>query len=75
MRQLKVYTGLTFREIEDRAGTLGELPKSTLSDALKSKSLPKPRVLRHFLRACGLTEEHIAVWENAHLAVALAGTF
>lgn len=73
MRQLKEYTGLTYREIEERAGTLGELPKSTLSDALKSKSLPKPRVLRHFLRACGLTDEHIAEWEATRLQVALAG--
>lgn len=73
MRQLKAYTGLTLREIENRAGTWSVLPKSTLSDTLKSKSLPKPRVLRPFLRACGLTDEQIAVWETTRLDIAMQG--
>jgi hypothetical protein len=71
MRQLKAYTGLTLRSAEDSAGKLGELPKSTLHDALKSKSLPKPLLLRRFLESCQLTDEQIAVWEAAHRRIAM----
>jgi len=71
MRQLKAYTGMTLRGAEGRAGHHGELPKSTLSDALRKKSLPKPLLLRHFLQACGLTDDQIAVWESARRRIAV----
>ncbi len=71
MRQLKAYTGQTLRGAQGSAGKLGELPKSTLHDALKSKSLPKPLLLRRFLESCGLTCEQIAVWQDTHSRIAM----
>ena len=71
MRQLRAYVGLTLREISERTGTHGELPRSTLSDALKAKSLPNPTLLRRFLQACGLTDDQVAVWEATRRRIAM----
>ncbi|MGW4897298.1 XRE family transcriptional regulator [Kitasatospora sp. NPDC004240] len=53
MRELKDHSGLTFRQIEDRAAANGEvLARSTLADTLRRPGLPKPEVLAAFVRAC-----------------------
>ncbi|MEW2579327.1 DUF2690 domain-containing protein [Streptomyces syringium] len=59
MRQLKARSGLTFRQLEERAAARGDvLARSTLADALRHDALPRVETLTAFLRACG--EEHDA---------------
>ncbi|MFI2511251.1 hypothetical protein [Streptomyces sp. NPDC018972] len=54
MQQLKERSGLTYRELEERAARNGDMPaRSTLADVLRRTSLPRPDVLAAFVRACG----------------------
>ncbi|WP_338930838.1 helix-turn-helix domain-containing protein [Streptomyces netropsis] len=64
MRRLKDRSGLTYRELEQRAQDRGEiLARSTLSDVLQGHSLPRPELLVAFLHACGVDDEReIAAW-------------
>lgn len=64
MRRVKDRSGLTYRELEQRAQDRGEiLARSTLSDVLRHQSLPRPDMLVAFLHACGVDDEReIAAW-------------
>ncbi|MEU1674673.1 XRE family transcriptional regulator [Streptomyces roseifaciens] len=64
MRRLKERSGLTYRELEQRAQDRGEaLPRSTLSDVLQRQSLPRPELLVAFLHVCGVEDEReIEAW-------------
>ncbi|MFI1676931.1 RICIN domain-containing protein [Streptomyces sp. NPDC020607] len=54
MRQLKTRSGLTYRELEERAARRGDvLARSTLADVLRRTSLPRPEVVAAFVHACG----------------------
>ncbi|MFG3001778.1 RICIN domain-containing protein [Streptomyces sp. NPDC048340] len=54
VRQLRERSGLTYRDLEQRADHVGEvLPRSTLATALSRDALPRPELLRAFLIACG----------------------
>lgn len=54
MRQLKKRSGLTYRELEERAARRGDvLARSTLADVLRRTSLPRPEVVAAFVHACG----------------------
>ncbi|MFE7571786.1 helix-turn-helix domain-containing protein [Streptomyces sp. NPDC057539] len=65
MRQLKERSGLTYRQLEDRAAEFGEvLARSTLADVLGGKTLPRPELLAAFVRACG-DGDRVAVWLQA----------
>ncbi|MFV8131157.1 XRE family transcriptional regulator [Streptomyces syringium] len=72
MRQLKARSGLTFRQLEERAAARGEvLARSTLADALRHDALPRVETLTAFLRACG--EEHDAgAWLEARKRLSVA---
>ncbi len=62
MKQLKELSGLTYRELEERAARNGEvLARSTLADVLRRTGLPRPEVLAAFVRACG-DGERVDVW-------------
>ncbi|MET9481017.1 XRE family transcriptional regulator [Streptomyces sp. NPDC006638] len=62
MRQLKERSGLTYRELEERAARGGDvLARSTLADVMRRTSLPRPEVLAAFVRACG-DGDRIDVW-------------
>ncbi|MGE6737929.1 helix-turn-helix domain-containing protein, partial [Streptomyces sp. NPDC059900] len=62
MRTLKERSGLTYRELEERAARAGDvLARSTLADVLRRTSLPRPDVLAAFVRACGQGQE-VAAW-------------
>ncbi|MEV5982592.1 XRE family transcriptional regulator [Streptomyces sp. NPDC052114] len=62
MRRLKERSGLTYRELEERAARRGDvLARSTLADVLRRTSLPRPDVLATFVRACG-DGERVDVW-------------
>ncbi|MFD0568239.1 helix-turn-helix domain-containing protein [Kitasatospora gansuensis] len=51
MRQLKDETGLTYRQLEERATEQGMvLARSTLADVLNGRSLPRPELLSAFVR-------------------------
>ncbi|WP_424888928.1 helix-turn-helix domain-containing protein [Streptomyces sp. XH2] len=67
MRRLKERSGLTYRELEQRAQARGEvLPRSTLSDVLQGRSLPRPELLVAFLHVCGVEDEReIGAWLEA----------
>ncbi|MFE7560111.1 RICIN domain-containing protein [Kitasatospora sp. NPDC057500] len=54
LRGLKERSGLSFRQLEERAAERGEvLPRSTVADLLRRDALPRPEVLLAFLHACG----------------------
>ncbi|MEV0637374.1 XRE family transcriptional regulator [Streptomyces sp. NPDC050619] len=62
MQRLKERSGLTYRELEERAARSGDvLARSTLADVLRRTSLPRPEVLAAFVRACG-DGERVDVW-------------
>lgn len=70
MRQLKQQSGLTYRQLEERATGRGEvLARSTLADALRSDSLPHAETLAVFLRACG-EDRYLKVWLEARDRIA-----
>ncbi|WP_326691040.1 helix-turn-helix domain-containing protein [Streptomyces sp. NBC_01795] len=70
LRQLKGESGLTLRQLEERATAVGDyLPRSTLSHMLSGRRLPRPELLAAFVRACG-NEKDLAVWLSTREAVA-----
>ncbi|MFE6621429.1 helix-turn-helix domain-containing protein [Streptomyces sp. NPDC008086] len=65
LRELKDRSGLTYRQLEERAAKQGEvLPRSTLADVLRGRTLPRPELLAAFVRACG-DGERSAQWLTA----------
>lgn len=64
MRDLQDWSGLSLRELEGRASR-GELPKSTLGDALNRKSLPRLKLLTAFTSAAGLPTAERIGWDMA----------
>ncbi|MGW3951224.1 XRE family transcriptional regulator [Streptomyces sp. NPDC004752] len=73
MRRLKELSGLTYRELEERAAKNGDLlARSTLSDMLRRTSLPRPDVLAAFVHACG-DGQRVGAWLEARDRIA-AGT-
>jgi methionine synthase II (cobalamin-independent) len=64
LRLLKVWAGdPSFERLSRRSG----VPRSTLADALSTRSarLPRLEVVRKFVRACGLDDEGAGRWERA----------
>ncbi|MGW6461075.1 RICIN domain-containing protein [Streptomyces sp. NPDC055078] len=76
LKQLKQRSGLTYRQLEQRAAARGEtLPRSTLANVLSSKAKLRPELLTAFVRACGEDEraaEWLAAWEALTAREALA---
>ncbi|MFJ1597865.1 XRE family transcriptional regulator [Streptomyces sp. NPDC088261] len=72
MRRLKELSGLTYRELEERAASRGDvLARSTIADVLRRTSLPRPEVLAAFVRACG-DGERLDAWLATREKVAAA---
>jgi hypothetical protein len=70
MQQLKELSGLTYRELEERAAQSGDLlARSTLSDILRRTSVPRPDVLAAFVRACG-DGQRVGAWLDARDRIA-----
>ncbi|MFD7685379.1 helix-turn-helix domain-containing protein [Streptomyces sp. NPDC059781] len=58
LRELKEHSGLTFRQLEQRAAERDEvLARSTLADALRRDALPRAEVVAALVRACGAGED------------------
>ncbi|MFF5218365.1 helix-turn-helix domain-containing protein [Micromonospora sp. NPDC000442] len=65
LRRLKDRSGLTYRQLEQRAATAGDvLARSTAADVLRRSTLPRPEVLAAFVRACG-AEDQLEAWLRA----------
>lgn len=64
MRALRSWAALTYRQVEARAATNGEvLPYSTLATALRRDTLPRRELLGVFVRSCGGDAENVARWQ------------
>ncbi|MER6917236.1 helix-turn-helix domain-containing protein [Streptomyces sp. NPDC000594] len=71
LRQLKDRSGLTYRQLEEKAAQSGDvLPRSTIADVLRGKHPPRAPLLVAFLRACG-EERWVAEWLAARDAMVL----
>ncbi|WP_329564582.1 helix-turn-helix domain-containing protein (plasmid) [Streptomyces uncialis] len=65
LRQLKERSGLTYRQLEERAAEHGGvLARSTLADVLSGKTTPRPELVAEFVRACG-DAERVQEWLEA----------
>lgn len=66
MRELKRRSGLSYRQLEERAAARGEvLARSTIADGLRKDTLPRPDVLGAFVRACGAGPAETVAWLEA----------
>ncbi|GAB2745774.1 helix-turn-helix domain-containing protein [Streptomyces bullii] len=73
LRQLKACTGLTYRQLEERAAEHGDvLARSTLADVLSGRTTPRPELLIAFLRACGVGPAEMRTWIRARERIAAA---
>ena len=71
MRALRQWTGLTYRQLQSRAQTVGDvLPHSTLAAVLGRNTLPREELLRAFVRACGGSEQSIEDWVTIRRSIA-----
>lgn len=53
LQDLRARSGLSYRQMEQRAAARGDvLPRSTVADLLRRQTLPRPDMLRAFVRAC-----------------------
>ncbi|MCX4625527.1 XRE family transcriptional regulator [Streptomyces sp. NBC_01443] len=65
LRGLKARSGLTLRQLESRAVARGDiLPRSTVADLLRKRTLPRRETVAAFVRACG-EEDKSAQWLGA----------
>ncbi|MFI5523912.1 XRE family transcriptional regulator [Streptomyces platensis] len=70
MQQLKEQSGLTYRQLEQRAAERGEvLARSTLADVLRRRTLPRAGLLAVFLRACGCADGEVEDWLAARQGI------
>ncbi|WP_326796498.1 XRE family transcriptional regulator [Streptomyces sp. NBC_01808] len=71
LRELRTWSGLTYRELEAKAGTYADsLPASTIATTLGRTSLPRERFVDAFTRACGLAEQDVGPWLEARRRIA-----
>ncbi|WP_433269175.1 hypothetical protein ACQPZF_06215 [Actinosynnema sp. CS-041913] len=73
MRELRVRSGYSFRQLERRSARVGEvLPSSTLSSALTRSTLPREQIVTALVRACGGDEDTAAAWALVRADLAAA---
>ncbi|MFF0724876.1 helix-turn-helix domain-containing protein [Streptomyces sp. NPDC004134] len=71
LRELRTWSGLTYRELEAKAGTHADsLPASTIATTLGRTTLPRERFVDAFTRACGLAEQDVGPWLEARRRIA-----
>ncbi|WP_433350156.1 ATP-binding protein [Micromonospora sp. CA-111912] len=70
LRALRLWSGLTFRQLAAKAGASGDhLAVSTLASVLSRSTLPRREVVEAFVRACGLDDRAVAEWVTARDAL------
>ncbi|MEU8398845.1 helix-turn-helix transcriptional regulator [Nonomuraea sp. NPDC048892] len=71
LRRLKRWSGLSFRQLDRRAAAAGDtLPYSTASTMLGKDRLPRPELLVAFVKACGVADDDLRVWQTCHAGIA-----
>ncbi|WP_433262136.1 helix-turn-helix domain-containing protein [Actinosynnema sp. CS-041913] len=72
MKQLRLWSGLTFRQLEGKAQAAGDvLPSSTTATMLGRATLPREQLVTAFARACGLGDEEAERWVAARRRLAM----
>ncbi|MGW0792786.1 RICIN domain-containing protein [Streptomyces sp. NPDC002911] len=70
LRELKRRSGLSYRQLEERAAAAGDvLPRSSMSSVLSRDTPPRPDLLTAFVKACG-ESERVAEWAEARERIA-----
>ncbi|QPP06058.1 XRE family transcriptional regulator [Streptomyces bathyalis] len=63
LRELKDKSGLSYRQLEERAERRGEvLARSTIADGLRRSAVPRADVVAPFVRACGAGDAEVTAW-------------
>ncbi|MEU9608769.1 helix-turn-helix transcriptional regulator [Streptomyces sp. NPDC048057] len=63
LHALKDWSGLTYRELAQRASAVGDvLPRSTVANMLSRSTLPREELVVSFVRACGCGPDGIDSW-------------
>ncbi|MFF3953663.1 helix-turn-helix domain-containing protein [Streptomyces sp. NPDC001890] len=71
---LKEASGLTYRELAQRAEAVGDvLPRSTIANMLGRTSVPREELLAAFVRACGCGPAEVADWLAVRKELAVHG--
>ncbi|MFB6819283.1 helix-turn-helix domain-containing protein [Streptomyces sp. NPDC056347] len=74
LQKLKDASGLTFRELAQRAESAGDvLPRSTIANMLARASVPREELLAAFVRACGLGPDRVRDWLAVRAELAAHG--
>ncbi|MER5982139.1 helix-turn-helix domain-containing protein [Streptomyces sp. NPDC001787] len=74
LRALKDASGLTFRELADRAEAVGDvLPRSTIANMLSRATVPREELLAAFVRACGCGPGEAERWLAARKEIMVPG--
>lgn len=74
LRALRVWSGLTYRQLEEKTATqqvLPPLPASTIATTLGRATLPKEQFVDAFTRACGLGDDDVRQWLEARRRIAV----
>ncbi|MEV0605860.1 hypothetical protein AB0I61_05720 [Polymorphospora rubra] len=72
LRQVRELSGLTYRQIQRRAGSTGQpLPASTLASKLGRNTLPRKELVVALLVATGADDREVSRWINARQALLL----
>ncbi|MBB5956947.1 hypothetical protein FHS29_003540 [Saccharothrix tamanrassetensis] len=72
MRQLRLWSGLTYRQLEGKAQAAGYvLPSSTTATMLGRTTLPREQLVTAYARACGLGDEDAERWVAARRRLAM----
>ena len=75
LRRLKDASGLTFRELTQRAEAVGDvLPRSTIANMLARTTVPREELLATFVRACGCGPAEADSWLAVRKEIAVHGT-
>ncbi|MFJ6658416.1 hypothetical protein ACIQNG_18915 [Streptomyces sp. NPDC091377] len=71
LRDLKVWSGLSYRQLERRAARAGHvLPHSTVATMLGRDRLPREELVALFVAACGMRADEAQVWLDARVSIA-----
>jgi hypothetical protein len=72
LRRLRLWSGLTYRQLERKAATVGAvLPSSTIATALSRPTLPREQLVEALVRACGLGNAEVNRWLAARKRIAM----
>ncbi|MGC4899503.1 helix-turn-helix domain-containing protein [Micromonospora echinospora] len=72
LRALRVWSGLSYRELAAKAQASGaSLPPSTITSMLGRTTLPRAALVTTFVHACGLDQDTAAQWAAVRNSIAI----